>query len=608
MANGEEGNAFDGLLEAITEIEQFSKKEKITEGGETTEVELTGNEDIVDIMTFCNDPQYLDLPGNNFHLWVSQRTILKTFYMGTRGNENLKLDQDEWQWLYDNSEDDEIDGVVYKKNLDEVIQKLLDKEKSTPENPIPNFRELHLVLGRRGSKTIMASIISAYEVYKLLVIGGGDPHKYYGLPYDDEIAVINVALSQEQAGRLFGQVSSRLRNSPFFKGRIAKETTKEIRLYTDSDLKKKSAGAILSVPGSILILCGHSNPDSLCGYNTILILFDELAFYDETGKVTGRYFYNRLKPSLTHFLQYGDGRLVEISSPNSMNGIFFDIFQFAKEYNDIISYQLPTWITNPGVTYDHPDLKRDRESNIEMFSIEYGAQWSKSGLYGNYFDAALIDRCVAAGIAKGIGPHTKPQRGFNYYLHLDPAKNGNRYVAVLIAKERYVNQFGKKRTRLHLANIWMWRPVDGVGIEFHKADKDVLNICSIFRPIAVTYDQYSSNHSRELLRSHGINCIQTSYNRGFKQTIYQNLTELMIVDPEPELLLYDDGGYSNELIMEMKALKKKKTMRGISLTPDKDGDIKTDDLVDALAGACAMGGEAVRAALPEPVTVRMGYW
>ncbi|GAG80471.1 unnamed protein product, partial [marine sediment metagenome] len=108
------------------------------------------------------------------------------------------------------------------------------------------FRELCLVLGRRGSKTILASVITAYEIYKLLVIGGGDPHKFYGLPYDDEIAIINVALSQEQSGRLFGQVQARIRNSPFFKGRISKETTKEIRFYTDKDLEKKNRLKLLS--------------------------------------------------------------------------------------------------------------------------------------------------------------------------------------------------------------------------------------------------------------------------------------------------------------------------------------------------------------------------
>ena len=59
--------------------------------------DLIDNEDqsVVDIMTFCDSPKYLDLPGSNFHLWTSQRTVLKCLYMGTAGNENLRLDEDE---------------------------------------------------------------------------------------------------------------------------------------------------------------------------------------------------------------------------------------------------------------------------------------------------------------------------------------------------------------------------------------------------------------------------------------------------------------------------------------------------------------------------------
>ena len=67
------------LMDAINEIEKSNP--------------AAGNSlnKIVDIVTFCNDSRYLDLPNNNFHLWISQRTILKAFYSGTRGNENLKL-------------------------------------------------------------------------------------------------------------------------------------------------------------------------------------------------------------------------------------------------------------------------------------------------------------------------------------------------------------------------------------------------------------------------------------------------------------------------------------------------------------------------------------
>ena len=522
------------------------------------------------------------------------------------------------KWLYDNEEDEELDGVTYERNIKDVIKKLLEMEKlqnmiragNNPNDGLPEseqkaeyFSMLLLVLGRRGSKTLMASIITAYEAYKLLAINNGDPHGYYQLPSDDEIAIINVALSQQQAGRLFGQIQSRLRNSPFFKGRIAKSTNSEIRLYTDGDLKKKADGVAIEVSGSILLLCGHSNPDSLAGYSAILILFDEIAFYDESGKVTGTYFFNRLKPSLAKFYKYKEARIVMISSPNNRQGIFYDMFDTSKEDDSILSFQLPSWCVNDDISYHNKEMTRDRNNNPEMFAVEYGAQWASGGTYGNYFEPGLIERCVRSD----IGPHAKPMHGFNYYAHVDPANGGNNYSMVLVAAKRYVNNRGERRWQIHLAGTWIWKPVPGIGLQFHEIDREVLTICQIFRPLLVTYDDFQSIHSLQYLRSHGVNCKKIQYNRSMKQKLYRNLKMLMEYQPTPELFLYDDGSNASYMLSEMHHLKFKRIARGISLLPDKNADVKTDDVIDCLVGACSSANQGIMPSLPEPTTVRMRF-
>ena len=559
------------LISAIEEIKKNHTLE--TMSAEAIVAAQNIKHKIVDIITFCDGSLYLDLlnPDNDLNLYLAQRVILKCFYMGTIGNENLNLTQAEWEWLYSKENDEEKDGVTYEKNIKDVIQKMLKRAR---DPNMPYFKELQLVLGRRGTKTLQASIITAYEAYKLLVINNGDPHGYYKLPADDEIAIINVALSQGQAGRLFGQIQSRLRNSPFFNGRIAKETASEIRLFTDKDLAKKRKGANIAVNGSIILLCGHSNPDSLAGYSTILLLFDEIAFYDETGVITGKYFYNRLKPSLSKFFKYKAARIVQISSPKSKSGIFYETWVEAKTDDSILSFQFPTWDVNPDVGYDEPELARDRKSNPEMFATEYGAQWSEGGTYHKYFPPDLITRCIRTDLSA----HTRPMPGMNYYMHVDPAKKGNNYAAILVGKQRYTNNRGQKRIRCILAGIWIWRPLPGIGVQFNQVDKDVIKICSIFHPLMVTYDDYHSMQSLQLLRSHGINTHCLSYNRSVKSKLYQNLRDIMAYEPEPELQLYDNGGDSSLLIAELTNLTLKQNMRGYAIIPDKSADVKTDDL------------------------------
>jgi len=560
--------------------------------------EVSNQKEIVDIITFCEHPLYLNLPGNNLRLYMPQRIILKLFYRGDIGNEDIKIEELEWKWLYDNENDEVKDDEVYEKNIKDVIKKILYQEKS----PKSKFSQLQLVLGRRAGKTLLASIITAYEAYKLLAINKGDPHGYYDLPSGDEISIINVALSQEQAGILFGAIQSRLRDSPFFQTRIASEASDEIRLYTNRDIEKKSKKGALKTYGSIVLKCGHSNPDSLAGRSAILLLFDEIAYFDETGKVTGKYFFSRLKPSLSRFYDKKAAKIVQISSPNTRNGVFFETFEQSKDDDGTLSFQLPTWCVNEKVTYEMPEMQRDRKANPDMFRIEYGAQWATGGTYGNFFEEGMLSRTFRGD----IGPHEKANPKYNYYLHIDPAKKGNNYSAVLVAKDRYANHLGKRRNRCILANCWVWRPVPGVGLQFPLVDKDIIRICSIFHPIMVTYDDYHSMHSLQLLRSHGINTRQMPFNRNVKMKIYQNLRDLMTYEPVPELFLYDDGATSSLLIQELKCLKFKRTQRGFAITPDKNGDVKTDDLADCLAGACSAANEGLQMALPEPVLVRTG--
>ena len=220
-----------------------------------------------------------------------------------------------------------------------------------------------------------------------------------------------------------------------------------------------------------------------------------------------------------------------------------------------------------------------------------------------YFDPAVVDRCLRGD----LGPHQRPEPGLNYYMHVDPAKNSANYACVLVGKKKYTNNQGKRRNVCFLAGIWIWRPVPGVGLLFSEIDKDIIRICSIFHPIMVTYDDYQSVQSIQLLRSHGINVRMVPFNRNVKMKMYQNLRDLMSYLPAPELYLYNHGGDSNLLICELKNLKQKQNQRGMTITPDKTADVKTDDIADALAGACSSACEALQMGLPEPVCVRTGY-
>jgi hypothetical protein len=541
---------------------------------------------IVDIVTFCNDPRYLDLPNpktSNFRLWLSQIVTLKCLYIGSQGNEQLSLTKDEIAWLYDKKQQNVIDWLQ-KRDSGERKERI---------------SELVLVLGRRSSKTMLTSVICAYEVYKLIMVGDGDPYKYYDIPYDKELAVLNVATSKEQAGRLFTDIKARIRNGPFFRGRIAGIGSDKIRIFTDIDLKKKEDPSInIPVEGSVVIVCGHSNPDSLRGLQTICLLFDELAFYDESDKVSGTYFYTTLKASVGDFSKMGAGLTVSISTPGPKTGVFYKLWKESLDGQGKLSFRMPTWDFNPTRNYDtDPELVSARQFDPERFDIEYGVQWPEGGMYGIYFPEQLIQ----AAIRTDISPETKPDGKSQYFFHIDPALSGNRYVMVAVKKNMYRDVTGERRPRVTLAFTRMFEPDPRTGLDYSRIDAEVLSLCKQFRPIFVTYDQYNSVHSLQMLRKAGYRVLQTAYNRGYKNKIYQNLKDLMS-RPERGLYLYDE----TMLIKELMYLKFRPTARGQSIGSDTKGECPTDDLADCLAGSAFMACGQHRYQLPESSVVNTG--
>jgi hypothetical protein len=125
---------------------------------------------IVDVIAFCEDPRFLDFKGQSLELWPMQKIVLKMFYRGSEGNEALKLDETEIEILRKIAEEEELDYKDEAGGFSQVIDKY---------NRGAQFSHMLLIMGRRSSKTMMVSIIAAYEAYKLLEAPDGNPQKKY---------------------------------------------------------------------------------------------------------------------------------------------------------------------------------------------------------------------------------------------------------------------------------------------------------------------------------------------------------------------------------------------------------------------------------------------
>ena len=223
------------------------------------EQQSIANRKIPSIMDFIYGKKYLNFTKQRIKLYPMQEIFFKVFYRGTEGNENVKLTEEEIKMLQDEGQ-----------------EAVLEKYYSGA-----TFRELILVLGRRSGKGFCVAIMALYEAMKLLECPGGSPYEYYGLAEGNPLFILTVAMSGDQAKILFLEMKSKLQSSDYFRNKLGRPTADKIPLFTKADRRKQKefmaqglTEMANSVEGSVVIMSGHSNSDSLLGKSVFCVKED----------------------------------------------------------------------------------------------------------------------------------------------------------------------------------------------------------------------------------------------------------------------------------------------------------------------------------------------
>lgn len=557
---------------------------------------------IPDIIEFCNSKKYLDLPGKKILLYPMQTIILKCFYRGQPGNENVALTPEELQLMHDNK----MQSVIDKYNSGHL------------------FNELVLVLGRRGGKDFLVSMIALYEAMKLLEIPGGCPFKYYGIDSSNPIFILTIATAADQAFLLFSEIQKKMQTSDYFRTKIGHMGSDRIWLLTPEDRKNNKelidAGLANAVTkGSVVIMSGHSNSDSLLGKGYAALLFDEVASFKTTGAYSGARMYEALGPGTLAFnklighdengneIRRSDAKIVSISSPRSEEGILYSLYNEAKEVDERLAFKLPTWKVNLRIT-EELCRKTNKFMSPEAFQMEFGAEFS--GTAGEKFiPNHYIDAAIDLGRELGLEQKITGMPGMAYFAHLDPSSTSHNYALVLLHTEERIlirEKEGvrtKEKIKLFIVDhIKMWTPHSGSAINVNEVDQYIIDLARRFRFAMVSYDSWNSIASVQKLRAKGIPTKITPFRKQYKMAIYDHLEHLLV---NRTLALPYKGSQAQTLEMELKCLKRIYSPAGFKIKPDPDAAVNTDDFCDALSGACAVAMENIYGGYAKSASVYM---
>jgi len=558
------------------------------------------------ILEFVDDEKWLGFAHypNPIKLYPFQEIMLKCFYRGSPGNENLKLTPEENKLIRDSGMDEADNGSLLDKWENKNI-----------------FRELVLVWGRRSGKDFIVSIVALYEAMRLLETPGGNPYATYKLGQAAPMTILTIANSSNQAKILFREMRQKIQMSPYFDDKVGKITDDRIYLLTphDKEANRKLADKGLAIqPGSVQIVAGHSNSNSLVGLSCFAILFDEIGTYKNTaGASSGDQLYHNLTPATKTYVrkeavlddngkekllpdgttetkQVVDGRVICISTPRGKEGIFYDLYSKADQVEHRFMMRAPTWVINPNLPrallmQESPDMSDSK------FSMEYGAEFF--GTAGeSLFPRDKVTNCFSHTNLKIVN-HGVP--GFTYFAHLDPATSSHNYALCIVHQETFLHpDSGKMDYRIVVDHITHWSPLADKVIPVEEVDDYMIEINKRFHLGEVTYDHWNSKGSIQKLRKHGIPAKQTPYTRPYKQEIYDNLYQLVISD---RILIPRYRLLENEMIN----LQRKWVGNSYKVMPKIDADCNTDDIVDALAGACYNIRQLATRGLPQGRLVSM---
>lgn len=529
---------------------------------------------------------------------------------------------------------------VYYPELYPVMGQYFDPYWAEPLRMV-NF--VNLLWGKGSGKGHTCRTISLRVAYLLLCLRS--PQEYFGMPAQDSIHLLNVAMNAQQAQRaFFDPVEKIVKKSPWFR-----------------DKANPTRGAIV-YDKNIEAISGHSEAESQEGLNLLLGVADEIDGFrskeEVRGSVTGKVPQNTVEGILDMMRTSSATRFprtfknVRISYPRYLGSPMLRLTQESRQDNEkygdssrhYASGPLPTWKVNPnlsklpqvsvtGSSEPVPEVfAKDYEDDAVMARAKYECKPSKASnpFFRNEFlvrEAFKVQQRPPVEVLYyrdgdswevkfEFAPDFKPIKGAQYCMHGDLAISGDRAgiaMAHVVRKEEFESEVAMESG--DIATVREMRPIVKLDFVFtFSADKGESPPREIqvrwarqlayelktrgFRIKRYTFDGYESRDSMQILEKSGIISKRVSTDRSNEP--WRNLMDVMY---DGRLIAYKHDLLIDELL-------------GLTVLSNGKVDhprMGSKDAADAVAcaifGAVEQGGrenEAGEAAFYAPAQFFMG--
>ena len=477
------------------------------------------------IVEFVSSDQYL----GRLALYPRQLLLLKLIFLAFES-----LSDDDYRvinrWAAGFTMPDEPGRVPRYEGTEGVVPDVIDRMRRLRAEGRLWFRDVVLVIGRRGGKGHLGAICAAYLLYWYITQGD----LYLDVDVRKTIDVIVFAGNKTQAiDNLWSDVVNLIMSAPCFAPYRVEPTRDTLCLC--SHLQTADGRRPSRRQAKFRVVAAETTERSVRGKTVAAAFLDEMAHMVAAGaNRPASEIWGAATPALAQCGEDGKYAFAfQPSSPASMTGQFFANYQAALQFNpatgeavhyDTLMVQLPSWamyedyaLTQAGDLEMSPGgptfvplsapiialdarLRREREADPENFDTEYGARWRVS--QDHYLP---VDDVEAVFRPYGGELLTLRRRGvpaFEYHAHADAAST-NANFAVAVGHAEPSDDDGLPHIFFDYLHHWSPDQFADRKINYNQVQRELRELLDDFQFITdFTFDQYNDRLLIENLQDH----------------------------------------------------------------------------------------------------------
>lgn len=549
------------------------------------------------IVEFATSPDYLDL-----RLYPRQATLLKAITADLAALTDFdRRVLAEWAAGFALDRDDEQASYA---GTEGTAPDVIERMAWCRDAGRPWFKEVALIIGRRGSKNFVATIVLLWRIWHLLAMG--NPQEHYKLPAEKPLVIHVFGTDMATLRRnAFGDVVGLFNSAPCFVPFRGLSTNTELTILTPAQL---GAGARADHDrGLIAVVAAATTFTSGRGAAAPVLLFDEFAFLVGAGStVSSSNIYDAASPAVMQFKD--DGLIMQVSSPWEKTGQLYRSYRRglavdpttgkAKDPGTLVvqlpswalyedsdtADQIPMWPEGPSFNELEPKIREEQVLALEAqgneVATEYRAQFATA--LNAYLLPDRVEAIFKPWNGTALVRQSRGDRNIQYVAHADPSRS-NANFGFAIGHAQQDNQ-GGRHFIFDVLDAWHPKDFPGGIIDYVQIEDVIFDYLSVFPITTLTFDQYSSTQSIQQLNQRA-RAAELPWRPDIRQrpaTAASNFQQAEVFKTAVNLGLVHAPSFElarNELLYLV--------VDGTRVSHPPTGPVRTDDVADAMINVVA---------------------